>query len=411
MKAVLLMNHGGLAVPFEVAQPSSSALMRLAGDSDVIVTVKFPLKLLPAAQHARIVVDMYAPFYTEMLELSRGYTSTRHRTAWLEPRRKNALVQLAIADLVLCANTRQRDLFAGIMGTLGLVRADTYDQDTNLGNVIRVAPYGLRRADATRREPGIKGVIPGVTANDIVLLWNGTIIEWYDAELLIRAVHRVSQQHPHVKLVFLGTNHPHNLGADPLQGMGGGAVASAIRLCEELGILDRQVFFNFGWADDVTTERFLLDADIGVATYFDNLETRYAFRVRLLDLIWAGLPIIATHGDVISEMVDERGLGITVPERDLNALTDAIRRLVEEPELRALCRSRLEAMRPELSWERMLEPLVEFCRAPDAWPMRRKERALAAGRLALDWLVSEAHLSVRYDLAARLRSRVKAGSH
>ena len=46
-----------------------------------------------------------------------------------------------------------------------------------------------------------------------------------------------------------------------------------------------------------------LEADAGVCTYLDNLETHFAHRVRLVDLIWAETPVICTEGDLVAEMV------------------------------------------------------------------------------------------------------------
>lgn len=391
--------------PFEIARPSERDLFALTGSSDVIVTTKFPVKLLPAATNTRLVLDMYTPGYTEMLELSKNTQDPPYRNVWLEPRRKNTLLQLAMADLVLCANERQRDLYAGIMGTLGLVSSQTYDEDTSLRSVLAIAPYGIRPRPLPPRG-GVKGAVPGLNPGDKLLLWNGTIIEWYDATSLIRAVHRLSLERDDVKLVFLGTEHPHSFDAGRFRGMGGGAVRVAYELAQELGILDTHVFFNFGWADDETTERYLADADIGVATYFDNLETRFSFRVRFLDLLWAGLPIVSTRGDVVSEMVDKRGLGISVPERDIDAITDALRRLIADDALRARCRSSVEALRPAFAWEETLQPLIDYCREGAPRPALHNGRMLAIGRLGADWLLSESYHFLRFRLRQQLRARL-----
>ena len=49
--------------------------------------------------------------------------------------------------------------------------------------------------------------------------------------------------------------------------------------------------------------------------HFEALETRYAFRTRLLDHFWAGLPTIATAGDTLGDLIGERRLGRTVDRR------------------------------------------------------------------------------------------------
>jgi hypothetical protein len=39
----------------------------------------------------------------------------------------------------------------------------------------------------------------------------------------------------------------------------------------------------------------LREADIGVSLHREDVETRYSFRTRVLDYLWAGLPIITTE--------------------------------------------------------------------------------------------------------------------
>jgi hypothetical protein len=42
---------------------------------------------------------------------------------------------------------------------------------------------------------------------------------------------------------------------------------------------------------------------VGVSTHRDHLETRLSFRTRMLDYIWAGLPIVCTDGDHFASLV------------------------------------------------------------------------------------------------------------
>lgn len=403
------------SVAYDVEWPDQRRMVELIRDHDVIVTAKFPIKYMPFAFNKKIVLDLYTPFYTEWMEMSKNDPSPKHRRAWLESKRKNLLAQMAASDLILCANERQRDLLIGIMGTLGYFTARAYDTDPTLQRLVRVAPLGIRPKEPQPGAPIMKGVMPGVSASDFVLLFNGTIVEWYDLDVLIRAVHRLSLERPDIKLVFMGTEHPDSFGAKPLQGLGGGATKKAIALASELGILDKHVFFNFGWASDVETEQYLQEADASVCTYWDSLETRYSFRVRYLDVFWARLPIICTRGDIVSEWVEERPLGVAIDEGDLNGLTNAIRRLADDREFRERCRNELAQLREEFRWERTLAPLVEFCRDGDGGKLvQRRERMLPLFTHSVEWLISQAYYNTRWTLVNTAkkqlaRSRQKPG--
>jgi glycosyltransferase involved in cell wall biosynthesis len=396
------------SVPFRFQRSGPGELADLISGSDIAVTVKFPLKLLPRSPRTWVVLDLYTPVFTEMLEMSRDY-GARHRTAWLESKRKNLLLQLAMADLVLCANERQRDLLAGIMATAGLIDTKKYDADHRLEAVLRIAPYGIRPHAPAAGQPILRGVHPGIGADDIVLLWNGTIIEWYDVETLIRAVDRVRVRQPNVRLVFMGTDHPDSFGSGHLQGMGAGAVKAAMALSVELGLLDTHVFFRAGWADNATAEQLLQEADIGVSTYFESLETRYAQRVRMMDLLWASLPVVCTRGDNLSEMVAAEGAGIAVAQRDVDALAQAIERMAGDASLRAECRSNAVALRERFRWECSLAPLVDFCRDPQRVTSRPQRKTWPVAVRAADWALSETHLRTRFELRGRVRRMMRRG--
>ncbi len=56
------------------------------------------------------------------------------------------------------------------------------------------------------------------------------------------------------------------------------------------GALGTSVFFNPDWVAYEDRGDYLLEADAGVSTHFAHIETEFAFRTRILDYLWAGLP-------------------------------------------------------------------------------------------------------------------------
>ena len=83
---------------------------------------------------------------------------------------------------------------------------------------------------------------------------------------------------------------------------------------------------------------FLLDADVGVSTHLLHLETAYSFRTRMLDYLWAGLPVVTTTGDGFAELVAEHGIGRTVPPADVDALAGALEELLGDDDEEGLRR-------------------------------------------------------------------------
>jgi glycosyltransferase involved in cell wall biosynthesis len=346
--------------PFRVVSYTRRSLPRLAMGADIVICQGFAPTLLPAFYGRIFVMDFFSNFMIEGLEYRREHISSDMREAWLETQRVYLNLQLSLADFVICSNERQRDAWLGMMSCLGLIPGTVYDEDATLRRLVAVAPYGIRPdgTDAPHAAPVIRGVIPGIGPEDRVILWNGGILRWYDPLTLIRAVARLAPTRPDLRLLFLGTAYP-VAGFDV-----GGMLPEAIALARDLGLLGTHVIFNEGWLPYDASGQAMLEADIGVSTYYENLETHFSYRTRLIDFLWAGTPVVCTRGDVIAEMVESRGLGFAVPQEDEDALTDALARLLDDADLRARCRANLTAIREELSWERALTPLVEFCRDP-----------------------------------------------
>jgi len=124
------------------------------------------------------------------------------------------------------------------------------------------------------------------------------------------------------------------------------------------------VFFNQGWVPYSERANVLLDADLGVSTHLDHVETAYSFRTRLLDCLWAGMPQVATRGDSLAELIEAEGLGLTVPAGDVPALAAAIGRMLDEPDLAAASRAAARRVAGDFTWPTVLAPLVDFCADP-----------------------------------------------
>ena len=104
----------------------------------------------------------------------------------------------------------------------------------------------------------------------------------------------------------------------------------ARRLADELGLTGVHVFFNEEWVPYDQRQNFLLDADVAVTTHFHHVETDFSFRTRVLDYLWATLPTVTTNGDSLADLIERRGLGLTVPPEDVDALADALFTLLDD---------------------------------------------------------------------------------
>ncbi len=354
---------------FEARVTDGAGLREICERADVLLVQGAVLQDHPflARSPAAIIVDLYDPTHLEVLEQTRDRPSDFRAGAY-----RGALealnVQIARADLFLCASRKQRDLWLGYLGALGRTGPASYDGDENLARLLRVVPFGIAAEPPTKTKPVVKGVWPGIAASDTLILWGGGIYNWFDPLTLIAAVGRLTLRFPDIRLLFLGTVHPNP--AVPAMAIG----AAALELSDRLGLTGRHVFFNDGWVPYEERADYLLEADIGVSCHFDHIETEFSFRTRILDYLWASLPIVTTAGDTFGDLVSERDLGASVPSEDVDALAEALEALVGDPVRRAECRARVAQVAADFTWARVLEPVGDFCRAPQ--PARDRLTAL-----------------------------------
>ena len=141
------------------------------------------------------------------------------------------------------------------------------------------------------------------------------------------------------------------------------------------GLTGRVVFFN-DWVPYQERGAYLLEADLGVSLHFAHVETRFSFRTRLLDYLWAGLPMVVTQGDTISEWVQQHNLGRVVQPGDVDSVRDALLEMLDLPTFRAQAEARFAPLRDELRWANVVEPLAGFCAQPHFSADRDPSRVL-----------------------------------
>ena len=316
-----------------------------------------------ARADTKVVYDLYVPFVSENLplfapEAARGGSAQRGYAISTGIQR----VALASGDAFVCAGERQRDLWLGALAAFDRIGLEAYREDPTLRSVVEVVPFGLPDEPPRHTEQVVKGVVPGISESDRLLIWAGGLWNWFDPLTLIRAIGALARTRSDVKLYFLGLRHP--TPTTPHMEM----TARAVSLADELGLTGRHVFFNFGWVPYEQRQNYLLEADIGVTAHFDDVETRFAFRTRVLDHFWAGLPTVSTEGDELGDLIAREGLGRTVPPLDVDEWTVAIEALVDGDE-HEQARARIERVRSGFTWSSCGERLERILVGPST-PLR-----------------------------------------
>src|SRR5665648_235318 len=299
---------------FTVAAAGGGKQLRKHTDwADVVVFQGLLLDMAPWLFDSDkvLVADVYDPMHLEQLEQAKDLGVDGRATALRETTRI-LNDQLRRADYALCASEKQRDFWLGQLAGQGRVNAPVYDEDESLRSLIAVAPFGIDDEPPVQRRHAIRGSVEGIGAEDKVILWGGGVYNWFDPLTLIRAVDRLKDEHPEIRLFFMGLKHP-NPGVPDMR------VAWETRqLSDELGLTDRHVFFNEGWVPYAERADFLLDADVGVSTHFQH---------------------VATDGDTFGTLIREHDLGRVVPAEDVDALVGALTEMLVEDGAREAARA------------------------------------------------------------------------
>jgi len=305
-----------------------------------------------------LVIDGYDPFLAETLFLDKSQVGHL----------QGVLAQAYLAgDFFICASERQRDWWLGLLESHGRVNSHTFEDDASMRRLIDVVPFGIPEERPRARRQVFKGNWPGTSSQDKVILWGGGLWPWLDPLTAVRAAARVWTVRQDVRLVFPGTRHP-----NPVMAGIPTWTAAAEELAEKLGLVGQVIFFG-DWVPYADWPGVLLESDIGLSLHYDTLETRLAFRTRILDYIWAGLPMVVTCGDEMGRLVERHQLGVAVDYEDSEGVAEAILRLLDMP--KETFQERFERVRGALTWEKAALPLIEFCRHP-----RRAPDKVAMGR-------------------------------
>lgn len=370
----------------------------LAGSFDVIVAqggLDFRSMVFLAGTEVRTIYDLYAPFF-EMLTFQggAGEPGAEQHLRWEMYCLRYRLLLLTGRAFV-GASEDQRHALLGALAAVGRIGLDDYRQDPMLEHLVRAVGLGVEPEPPRATVEDVRETLPQAREGDRILIWPGNLWDWFDPQTLLRAMAQISATREDIKLFCLGLRHPSTSGYGEMTTTG-----RAIRLAQELGIKDRTVFFDFGWISYAERQNYLLAADIGLNIHGRHVETTFAYRTRLLDYLWAGLPIVTTEGGALSDLVERNGLGRTVRFEDVDDCARAILELCDEPDRYARTRDRVARFRQQLTWQRAVEPLVELIDAPQS----RVKCGPAVRALALRYAGARA----RVGMSAPVRTRGSA---
>jgi hypothetical protein len=254
-------------------------------------------------------------------------------------------------DFFLCSSEEQRTFYLGFLAALGRVNPERLQGDPDLATLIAPVPFGV-----PDELPSHRSVLPPRAAGERRLLFGG-LYDWYDPWTLLVALAALDR--PWTLLLIRNPNPestPQRL------------FAAVEARCRSLGWWGSRVQVH-DWVPAERRYDLLRDVDLLVAPHRPSLETLLSLRTRFLDALAAGCPVVTSEGGAMSRLLSEHRAGWIAPAGDAPALARTLVRALDDP---GSCRAGARELAAAFRWDRVLAPLVRFCRDP--WLDGTKER-------------------------------------
>jgi glycosyltransferase involved in cell wall biosynthesis len=311
-----------------------------------------------------VAADLYDPFPVENLHYARALGPGPAASD-----RATLALALARADFFLCASPEQRLFYAGALYDAGRIGPGNFPEDPSLARLLAVVPFGVPEDKAAGDRARGRTAL-GLPPDGPLVLFGG-IYDWYDPDLLLETWPALSRACPGARLLFFESPNPETTPQ--------GVFARVRQRSRKLDPDERSIVFS-PWRPYSERADLYAAADVCVSIAGHGLESDLAFRTRLLDAAWGGLPSVSIGGGTLGRELEEAGAGRQVG-RDPAELLEAIRGLLGAGVSPREAARRFAASR---SWPQVVAPLAAWCR----------EARVDTGRQAVPGTAREAPMSL-----------------
>ncbi|MGE5346197.1 MAG: glycosyltransferase, partial [Acidithiobacillales bacterium] len=250
-----------------------------------------------------VVADLYDPFLVENLT----YAESLGPGVFVNDR-KALFGLLERADFVLAASEEQRLFWLGLLLGRGRLSPADFQREAEARHLCDVAPFGI---DDT--PPSAAWPFPEIPPGEADVFFGG-VYDWYDADLVLEAWPRVLASAPGARLLFSENPNPASTPQSRL--------LEAREKARSEGWLGRSVLV-LPWVAHEARGGLYKACRVAAVAHRRSLEASLSFRTRLLDFLWAGLPVVTTEGGEGARLIAASGAGRVVPAQP-GALAEAV---------------------------------------------------------------------------------------
>lgn len=302
----------------------------------------------------QLILDCYVPIYVEVSARGSANLEAEYHAFTTDVAHWDHVLRRG--DLFLCANEPQKDFYKGVLAAVGRINPVTYGED-----LILIVPYGIYRDEPQAKAKPI-GKLIGDDDKYLKVLWFGGIYPWFDVRNLADAVKEVNKSVP-AKLIVVGAKNPFNKHPDFIA-----------RYEEFIEYVSRKEMKDYvvvqDWIDFNDRADWYLDADVVVVFNKEGEENKLSWRTRLVDFMWADLPVLTNGGDPLGEMMLGANAAVRMESLEPNGIAAAIVKILgtDKSEIQKL-KQNMHQLKGNFYWDLVTSSLAE---------------AIASGRRAED---------------------------
>lgn len=295
-------------------------------------------------QDQQLILDGYVPIHIEMSarnsdNLDREYDAFNFENKiWTKALRRG--------DILLCANEAQKKFYTGVMAQVGRINPITYGDE----DLIQIVPYGIYREKAVAKHDPVSKLVKNKKA--FKLLWFGGIYPWFDLTNLLEAVKNANKTTP-IELIMVGVKNPFNQHPD------------FIKRYEEVmdyiknNNMDEIVHIT-DWVKFEDRAEWYLGSDAVVLINNIGMENTLAWRTRLVDYVWADLPIVTNGGDPMSDILEANKAVYILPDLGAKTIEKEIIKISKDKETLKQVSTNLSKVRRLFYWDKVTENLSKL---------------------------------------------------
>ncbi len=293
------------------------------------------------------------------------------------------------ADVFSCVSTPQLLATIGELGTIG--RLNRFTNEYEFGYVIQ---NGIIDEDFTHDKKVVRG--DSVEEDDFVILWSGGYNTWCDVDTLFKALIKAMEVNDKIKFVSTGGE---------IKGQDEKTYPHFLNLI--INSKFPQNFIMKGWIPTEDIKNYYLEADVGINIDKDIHEVRLGSKMRILDWLRAGLPVLTTKVCELSQIIEKEKIGFTFKPNSVSDLKQKILLMASNrEEVKKMGIKGKGYAFKNLNYNVTTKPLREWVKnpafAPDKGKIKRFEKEKDTHISYLEKLAKE-----RYDEIVKAHKEIK----